>query len=145
MLPINIQAALLTKVLKLNPKLAEKAEYKILIVYNNSSKVSKDELISELTSKKMNVKAVLLYELEQNIKNCDVVYFMPGLQDKDGICKAYKVLSITGVSKYVEDGDVSVAFGLINDKPKIFINVTSLKMEEQNLSSDLLRIAKVYK
>ena len=144
-LPINIQAALLAKVLKLNPKLSDKPQIKVLIIYNNSSKMSKEELLSQLLLKNMQAKAVLLSDLEENVKNFDVVYFMPGAQDKDGICKANKVLTITGVSKYVEDGEVSIAFGLLNDKPKIFINVTSLKQEEQNLSSDLLRIAKVYK
>lgn len=144
-LPSNIQAALMSKVLKLNPKLAEKPQIKMLVVYGGNSKVNKEELLSEIQSKNIDAKAVLLTELEQNIKNIDVVYFMPGVQDKTGICKANKVLTITGVAKYVEDGDVSIAFALQNDKPKILVNVTSLKMEDQNLSSDLLRIAKVYK
>lgn len=143
-IPNNIQAALLIKVLKFSPQIADKSPIRILIVYNNASRLAKDELVAEL-EKTQSVKAVNADELEQQIKNCDVVYFMPGLQDKSKICKANKVLSISGVSKYVEDGDISVAFGLMNDKPKIYVNVSTLKSEEQNLSSDLLRIAKVYK
>lgn len=144
-LPNNIQASLMSKVLRLNPKLAEKDQIKMLIVYSGSTKMSKEELLSEVQSKNIDAKAILLNELEQNIKTCDVVYFMPGVQDKTGICKTNKVLTLTGVAKYVEEGDVSIAFSVLNDKPKIIVNVTSLKMEEQNLSSDLLRIAKVYK
>jgi hypothetical protein len=142
--PVNIQAALLVKILKFNPKIAEKNKIQILIVYNSSSKNSKDELLAELI-KTMDAKAVMPEELEQNIKNCDLVYFLPGLQEKTKACKDNKVLSITGISKYVEEGNVSIAFGLQNDKPKIFINVTSLKSEDQNFSSDILRIAKIYK
>ncbi len=116
----------------------------MLIVYNGTSKSSKDELLAQL-DKSIEAKGISPEEIEQNIKNTDVVYFMPGLQEKSKICKANKVLTITGISKYVEEGDISIALGILNDKPKIFINVTSLKSEEQNLSSDLLRIAKVYK
>jgi hypothetical protein len=143
-MPVNIQAALLTKVLKFNSHLAEKSLIHMLIVYNGTSKSSKDELLAQL-DKSIEAKGISPEEIEQNIKNTDVVYFMPGLQEKSKICKANKVLTITGISKYVEEGDISIALGILNDKPKIFINVTSLKSEEQNLSSDLLRIAKVYK
>ena len=142
--PINIQAALMSKVLKFNSKLAEKSSIKILIVYNADSKICKDEMVAELV-KSMEVKAINPSELEASIKGYDVVYFMPGAQENWNLCKENKVLTISGISKYTEDGSVSIAFGLLNDKPKIFVNISSLKAEEQNLSSDLLRIAKVYK
>jgi hypothetical protein len=145
LLPTTIQASLFIKVLKFNTKLSEKQQINMLIVYNNGTRREKEELFSELTHRKIKVKAVLLSELEENIKSIDAVYFMPGLQDKNGICKANKVLTFTGVSKYVEEGNASIAFALLNDKPKILINVTSLKNEDQNISSELLRIAKVYK
>lgn len=144
-LPVNIQAALLTKVIKFIPKLSDKHQIKILVIYNNKTRLFKEEMISELDAKKMEVKAILPSELEQNIKGFDVAYFMPGIQDENGVCKSHKVLTMTGVSKYVEEGSLSIAFGLQNDKPKIYINLTSVKEEEQSLSSDLLRIAKVFK
>lgn len=143
--PMNIQAALLSKVLKMDSKLSEKEQIKVLVVYNNKSNIMKEELSAELEGKGFNVKSVLPGEVEQSAKNYDVVYFMPGLTDYSGACKANKVLTITCVSKNVENGQMSIAFDIQNDKPKIFVNVTSLKMEEQSLSSDLLRIAKVYK
>jgi hypothetical protein len=145
LLPTTIQASLFIKVLKFNTKLSEKQQINVLIVYNNGTRREKEELLSELTQRKIKVKAIFLSGLEENIKNIDAVYFMPGLLDKNGICKANKVLTFTGVSKYVEDGNASIAFALLNDKPKILINITSLKNEDQNISSELLRIAKVYK
>lgn len=92
----------------------------------------------------MDVIPVLSDELEKYITNCDLVYFMPGNQDKATICKTYNVLSVTGISQYVEQGKISLAFGLQNNKPKIFINLSSLEKEGQSLSSELFRIAKVY-
>jgi hypothetical protein len=144
-LPMNIQAALLTKVLKFNPKFIDKPQIKVLIIYNRSTRLNKEELASELVAKNIDVKAILPDELGNNIKNCDIVYFMPGISDQDGICKANKVMTISGAAKFVEEGQMSIAFGVQNDKPKIYINVTSLKLEDQNISSELLRIAKVYK
>lgn len=143
-IPANIQAALMTKVLKFNSKLADKPSIKMLVVYDASSRLGKDELVNELV-KSMEVKAVVSSELGSFIHDYDVVYFMPGAQENWSLCKENKVLTIAGVSKYAEDGTVSIAFGLQNDKPKIFVNISSLKSEEQNLSSELLRIAKVYK
>lgn len=141
--PENIQAALLPKVLKFSSNLSQKLKIRILIVYDNNSQTSKDEFTKEL-SVSMDVKAVLSTELEKNISNCDLVYFMPGIQNLAAICKTYNVLSVTGISQYVEQGQVSLAFGLQNNKPKIFVNLSSLEKEGQSLSSEILRIAKVY-
>jgi hypothetical protein len=143
-LPINIQAALMTKVLKFNSRLAERSLIRMLIVYNNTSSSSKDALLSQL-DKSIEAKAILPEEIEENINVADVVYFMPGLEETSKVCKTNNVLTITGIVLYVEEGDISIALGIMNDKPKVFINITSLKSEEQNISSDLLRIAKVYK
>jgi hypothetical protein len=141
--PENIQAALLPKVLKFSPNLSQVPKLRMLIVYDNSSQISKDELIKGFDSS-INVKAINATELEQNIGNCDLVYFMPGMQRSARICKYNKVLSVTGISQYVEQGLISVAFGIQNNKPKIYVNLSSLEKEGQSLSSDLLRIAKVY-
>jgi hypothetical protein len=144
-LPMDIQAALLSKIIKMDFKLAAKEQVKVLVVYSGKSNSMKEDLVAELENRNFIVKAVFPGDVEQNVKNYDVVYFMPGLTDNTGACKTNKVLTITGVSKYVENGQISIAFDIQNDKPKIFVNVTSLKMEDQNLSSDLMRIAKVYK
>lgn len=141
--PGNIQAALLPKVLKYSPNHSQKSKIRIIIVYDNNSLTSKNEFVNELSGI-MDVKAVLYTAMETNIVNCDLVYFMPGLQDLSSLCKTYKVLSVTGISQYVEEGKISLAFGIQNNKPKIFINLSSMEKEGQSLSSEILRIAKVY-
>lgn len=93
----------------------------------------------------MEIKAVLVNELEKNILGSDLVYFMPGFQNDAYLCKKYKVLSVTGISQYVENGNISLGFGIQNNKPKIYVNLTSLEKEAQSLSSDILRIAKIFK
>lgn len=141
--PENIQAALLPKVLKYNPSLNQNQKIKMLIVYDSYSLASKNALIKEL-SVIMDPKAILTPDLEKNIADFDLVYFMPGLQNLASMCKTKGVLSVAGISEYVENGQISLAFGVMNNKPKIFINLTSLEKEGQSLSSEILRISKVY-
>jgi len=141
--PENIQAALLPKVLKFNPNFAQKTKIRMLIVYDNDSQTSKEDLINGLGAS-IDAKAIHSNELEQNISNCDLVYFMPGIQDESAICKSHKILSVTGISQYVEKGQISIGFGILNNKPKIFISLSSLEKEGQSISSELLRIAKVF-
>jgi hypothetical protein len=142
--PENIQAALLPKVLKCNPDLAQQPKLRLLIVYDNNSQISKDEFIKGIGSI-LEVKALGPRELELNIGNCDLVYFMPGMQKFASICKINKILSVAGISQYVEQGTISMAFGIENNKPKIFISLSSLEKEGHSLSSEILRIARVYK
>lgn len=141
--PENIQAALIPKVLKFSPNHAQKTKLRMVIVYDNNSQVSQKELKKAIGTS-LDVKSVVEADLEQNIGNCDLVYFMPGTQKSAILCKTRNVLSVTGISNYVEQGIISIAFGLQDNKPKIFVNLTSLAKEGQSLSSEILRITKVY-
>ena len=42
-----------------------------------------------------------------------------------------------------EDGNVAIGIGVEGGKPKIIVNLKQLKAEGQELSADLLKIAKV--
>ena len=141
--PENIQAALLSKVLKFNPELPQNTRIKMLVVFNGNSEINKNEFIKGIGNS-IEVKAITSIELEQYIEGCHLVYFMPGIRDQSSICKTYKKLSVTGISQYVEQGDISLGFGIQNNKPKILVNLTSLDEEGQSFSSDILRIAKIY-
>ncbi|WP_111709522.1 YfiR family protein [Lutibacter citreus] len=143
LVPENIQAALLSKVLKFNPDLPQNTTIKMLVVYDNNSEINKDKFIKGLGNS-MSVKAINPMELKQNISGYNVVYFMSGIYDYAGVCKANKVLSVTGSAQYVEQGEISLGFGIQNNKPKILVNLTSLDKEGQSFSSDILRIAKIF-
>lgn len=142
--PEKIQAALLTKVLKYNPQIPQNQEIKILVVYNNNSVLGKDEFIKGLGSF-IAVKAIKPKELEAHISGCHVVYFMEGIHGYSKICRANKTLSVTATTRFVEQGEISLGFGIENNKPKILVNLTSLDLEGQSFSSDILRIGKIFK
>ena len=142
--PVRMQSALIKKLLKYNSKTSSVSKLKILIVYDNNSKIDAKEMTTEL-GYSMDVVSVLPSEIPESVSDYNAVYFMPGLQDKANICKENKLLSISCVPKSVENGEISLAFGLLNDKTKIYLSMTSLKEEDQNFSTDILNISKVYK
>lgn len=142
--PENIQAALIPKVLKYNPKLQNVDKLKMLVVYDNNSVKSKNEFLRN-GSRELEIRAVTAADLEQYIANFNLVYFMPGTKPQYNLCRQYKVLSVTGTSSFVENGQVSIGFVLKNNKPIIFVNLSALEKEGQSLSTDILRIAKIYK
>lgn len=142
--PENIQAALLSKVLKFNSNYSKASTIKMLVVYDENSQINKNEFINGL-DKSIKVKAINSSELKGNIYGYDVVYFMSGLYKEAAMCKTYGLLSVTGTSKYVEEGKISLGFEVENNKPKIILNLTSLDKENQSFSLDILRISKVFK
>jgi hypothetical protein len=56
------------------------------------------------------------------------------------VSRQKKVVSITGVSRYVKDG-LSVGLDLIDERPKILINLKAAKYEGTDFTSQLLRLA----
>jgi len=142
--PVRMQSALIKKLLKYNSKTSGVSRLKILIIYNNDSKFDAKDMAAELGNS-MEVLSVLPAEIPESLADFNAVYFMPGLQDKAEICKDNKLLSICCVPGSVENGEISLAFGLLNNKPKIYLSMTSLKDEDQNFSTDILNISKVYR
>lgn len=142
--PLNIQSAMIAKLVKYNSKLSSKHRVKLLIVYNSKTSDQKNAMQSQL-QEFMDIKSATDNDASGVGKNFDVVYFMPGSENMAYICKNNKMMSVSGVAKYVQNGEVSIAIATENDKPKIFFNLSSLKAEDQSMSTDILRISKVYK
>lgn len=142
--PIGIQATMIVRLVKSNTKLAGKSNFNMLIVYSSKTENQKNRLYQEMKDK-AHINFSPESEINLNNKKIDVVYFMPGCEGAAEICKQHKILSIASTAKSVESGSVSVAIASENDKPRIFVNLSSLKAEEQQFSTDILRIAKVFK
>ncbi len=142
--PVLLQVATFVKVFKYDTELKDDGEISLLIIYNSRTRSIKDEMSQAFKDAGVNVKAVQQGEIEQHIKDYDIVYMMPGTNRVSAICKKYKKLSITGITRYAEEGHASVALGLLNDKPRLFVNLDSLKQEGHTLSANLLKVVKVY-
>jgi hypothetical protein len=53
-------------------------------------------------------------------------------------------LTITGIPALVESGKVAVGIGAEAGKPKVFVNISLARLQKQEISPDLLRIARVF-
>lgn len=78
--------------------------------------------------------------------HADILYVAPlralNISELAEITRARKILTITGVPEYVEEG-LSVGIGIKSNKPQIIINLSASKSEGSNFSSQLLKLAKV--
>ena len=142
--PVLLQVATFVKVFKYDATLKDKSSLKLLIVYSSGNKTVKDELLKAFRDASVQVNAATLDELDGLIHEYDVIYLMPGVQSASGLCKQHKKLSISGLGRYAQDGLASVALGLVNDKPRLFVNLESLQEEGHTLSAKLLQVVQVF-
>jgi hypothetical protein len=130
--PANLQAALFKKIFSFNKTLTAKGNVEVAVIGAGS-----DEVVSAFKSVGVNAKAT------DQIGGASVVYVMPGTPSPKAQTSSKGVLSISGVTSFVEEGKVAIGLGVEGGKPKIIINMAQLKAEGQELSADLLKIAKV--
>jgi len=135
--PANLQAALFKKIFAFDKTVQAKGSASVVIL---STDGSADEIAAAFSSAGINAKVVKGNSVPGG---ANIVYVMPGVASPKAQCAQKGVLSISGVTSYVESGKVSIGLMVEGGKPKIVINLAQLKAEGQELSSDLLKIAKV--
>ena len=163
--PIEVQLEILPKILSLNKSFnLENTNSKIHIgiLYSSAQRSSltvKNEINSQLPDGKfkiINAEAILHFIDISNIKELkpylrqskiDVLYFTPirghDISQISKFCKEEKIISFSGVTSYLDENDISVGFGLDNNKLQITINLESAKAEGADFSSRLLKVSKV--
>jgi hypothetical protein len=162
--PINVQYALLHKILAFDRNLKERAgkELVIGIIYQSNFRSSlnfKEELTAVIaqtqTAKLVDVPVRhVTIEWTENLnlseygaKNqIDVFYVAPlravEIKTITAVSRSRKILTFTGVPAYVDAG-VAVGVGAKGDTPRIIINLSAAKAEGAELDSQLLKLAKV--
>lgn len=144
-IPTRIQVALFSKIFQYDSSLRSLSTIKLLIVYDSHSIRIKDDFVNTFQKASFEVGFTTEDKLKNVINNYDVVYFMPDTKANAALCRQYKKLSIAGISQYAESGEVTIGLGLVQDTPRVFVNVTTLEEEGHSLSPQILQIAKVYK
>ena len=80
-------------------------------------------------------------------KNIDVIYIAQGekelIERVLKVTQSEKILSCTGKAEYVSSCGVSMAVGLKDNKPKIYLNLSSAKSEGADFSAKFLRVAEI--
>jgi hypothetical protein len=134
--PVNLQAALFQKIFMFNKTLQAKGiEVAVL-----SADDSGNEVASAFNAAGINAKVVKGGSVPAGVT---VVYVMPGVSTPKEHCAKNGIFSISGVGANAENGGVAIGIGVEGGKPKIIVNAAQLKAESQEVSADLLKIAKV--
>lgn len=135
--PAKLQAVLFKKIFQFDKTLAAKDNIELAVL---SGSGNGDDMVAFFKETGVNAKAV---SGDQVPAGANVVYIMPGVTSPKQQSAAKGVLSISGVTSYVEDGKVSIGLGVEGGKPKIIVHMAQLKAEGQEISADLLKLAKV--
>ncbi|MGE5430415.1 MAG: YfiR family protein [Syntrophomonadaceae bacterium] len=135
--PGNLQAALFKKIFAFDKTLRSKGNIEVVVLAGDGSG---DAIVSDFKAAGVNARSV---KGNQVPSGASVIYLMPGVGSTKQQSAQKGVLSITGVASYVNDGKAAIGIGIEGGKPKIIINMGQLKAEGQEVSADLLQIARV--
>lgn len=161
-LPVEDQVPLFVKILNYDRSLVNKDMDKIVIgvLYQEKfriSSITKDEFIQSVYNNDENTingKPIVCVPIEiSNLANLDwfidnknisILYITPlrsvELRDIYHVTRRKKIMTLSGVSKYIRQG-LSVGLELIDEKPKILLNIRSVRSEGIDFTSQLLRLA----
>lgn len=132
--PANLQVALFSKIFMFNKTVQAKGVEVAVLSSDNSG----GDVVSAFTAAGIKAKAVSSVPA-----GAAIVYVMPGTAAPKAECAKNGIFSISGVGADAESGNVAISIGVEGGKPKIIVNATQLKAENQDISADLLKIAKV--
>ncbi len=165
-MPVTIesQVPLLLKILSFDRNLKAGSDNKltIAILYQEkyrSSKVAMNEFMDFIKSNdgfRVNnypVKAIPIELGDLNeprttslLKDVDVFYITPvrafDVHDITRISRSRKITTMSGVPDYIHEG-ISIGLDLVNERPKILININAAKSEAVDFNSQLLKLAEV--
>jgi hypothetical protein len=142
-IPVRIHVALLKKVFSFNRTLQNNAAPKVVIVFTDPSASVKDAALKAFTEIGIPATAMKLDQALKALGEADVVYVAPGAEAVQKVCDDRNIFTITGIPGLVESGKVAVGIGAEAGKPKVYVNMALMKAQKQELTSDLLRVAKV--
>lgn len=143
LVPVKLHVVLLKKVFSLSKTLQGK-KITVVIVYTDASSRVKDEVLSGFKAIGIQATACLVSQMEQEAGDADVIYIAPGANAAQKFCEENGILSITGMPSLTESGRTSVSIGIVAGKPKVLVNTRRAKIEKQEFSAGLLKVAKIY-
>lgn len=142
----ELQVILFQKIFKYMNSVEQNKKPKILVIYQQGTTGLK-ETINAFRDEGFTANSTDKSEFESVITNYQILYLMPGvsLGNKKEIPAKNKVLTITGDPYLVAAGDAAVGVGIENSKPAIYLNLSTVKAQNHEVSTDLINLAKIYR
>ena len=163
--PLDLQAKLFLTALTYDKNLGKEAEKQldIGILYFPESAQSKEEALNlsktleGFKDKKISGRSfhtvILTYGSNGGLKkkiideHIDVLFIAPGekqlVEEVLKVTRSEKILSCTSKAEYVTTCGVTMAVGLKDNKPKIYLNLSSAQREGADFSAKFLRVAEI--
>ena len=161
---MDLQVNLFLKILKYDRNITQRGAdgLKLGVLYNPDNKKSVrakqdfEKKFNSLDDKSVKDIQVILIpikgsaELSKSIKSygINLLYIAPGFDSELSkildTCSKNKILTMTGVSTYLDKG-IAVGLGVKDGKPEIIINTTVSKSVGADFSSNILKLARVIK
>ena len=164
-IPVNLQAKLFLTALTYDKNLEKRAstQLDIALLYFPWSAESKEaaldlsKTLETFKDKKISGRNFSVLLLTYNgdggfkekiaDKHVDVLFIAGGeepmVREAIKVTQAEKILSCTSRAKYVTTCGVTMAVGLKDNKPKIYLNLSSAKREGADFSAKFLRVAEI--
>jgi hypothetical protein len=164
-IPVDLQAKLFLTALTYDKNLKKRADEKLeigILYFSETSHSRKEaetfsQVLEEFKDKKISGRsfhvALLSYSdngrLKKKIvnKHIDLLYIAQGeknlVQKVLEVTQSEKILSCTSRAEYVTTYGVTMAVGLKDNKPKIYLNLSSAKREGADFSAKFLRVAEI--
>lgn len=160
--PVSVHLPIMMKSLDYDRNLKNKNIIRIGIIYQEnfrSSFKTKNQIINIAKELESKLSSNFQFEFEgininksEDIRdfiktgNYDVVYIAPlravNIENLANILRQNKILAITGIAEYVVH-DIPFTVDLVNDKPKIVIDLNNSKNSGADFNVSLLKLAKV--
>ena len=164
-IPVDLQAKLLLTALTYDKNLEKRnsTQLDIALLYFPWSRESKEaaqsfsKTLERFKDKKISGLSFNVFLLTYNgdfglkekfaDKHIDVLFIVGGeesmIKDTITVTQAEKILSCSNKPEHVKTCGVSMAVGLKDNKPKIYLNLTSAKLEGADFSAKFLRVAEI--
>jgi hypothetical protein len=144
-LPSALQAAIFKKVLGYDKSLNGAAQ--VLVVTGAGDTSGGADLVKSFASLGITAEALDASKLtSESLGANKVAYLFPAATTPTvrALCDKQGVLTLSGDPTAADDGKVAIALGKKEDgRPEIIVNRATLKAEAHELSSELLRLAKI--
>lgn len=154
--PASLQVALFYKIFDFDQSLAETPGQEVIIGIfydpdNPQSRQAKEEIknnFSALSDRKIGGKSVVIKEITavEQVHDINILYVTPGndssISEIVKKCNMYKILGISGVNEYVQEG-LAITISLNDQKPRIIINRSSAELCGAKLSSKIMVLAQI--
>ena len=139
--PVDLQVAILKKVLKFDSTLPDAEHAAIAVVHNGDAKTA-GALAATFKGAGFKATVCEASALPGAMAGAKVAYLCPGAEDSAGKLPG-GVLSLCGASAPVEKNQVAVGVGLVDAKPKLLVSLKAYNACGHSIDSQVLGLAKV--